>query len=377
MGYLQRAAFASRHRHSESTRAFVAHALPAPAMTERAHAGQKRAQVWQQRQLSPLGAKGVEKVGEQHLLNILAAMPEPDISSARRLDIRAVKAALQRLTRAPQAPWLHGEVARRMAQRLEIILLKPEVIVDWWGFLGAAEDLLAQAYPKAQRYVVEPDNNWVERSRAAGQRPWWTARRWARNASQVFEQGGDLPGNAQLIWSNMMLHMTADPPTLFERWQQLLRADGFVMFSCLGPGTLRELRSLYARLGWPAATPGFVDMHDLGDMLVQAGFADPVMDQETLTLRYDSPQALLAELRLLGGNTAPDRFKGLRTPRWRQELERELEVLRSPDGKLGLSFEVAYGHAFKAAPRLRANQTTTVSLDDMRTMVRKSHPPRS
>jgi malonyl-CoA O-methyltransferase len=114
-------------------------------------------------------------------------------------------------------------------------------------------------------------------------------------------------------------------------------------------------------------------MHDFGDMLVHAGFADPVMDQETLTLRWSSPRALLTELRAMGGNTAPDRAPGLRTPRWRDRLERELESLAAPDGTLGLSFEVAYGHAFKAAPRLRAGEATTVSLDDMRAMVRSSH----
>jgi malonyl-CoA O-methyltransferase len=114
-------------------------------------------------------------------------------------------------------------------------------------------------------------------------------------------------------------------------------------------------------------------MHDFGEMLVQAGFADPVMDQETLTLRWSNPRALLAELRTLGGNAAPDRFDGLRTPRWRARLERALESLAAPDGTLGLSFEVAYGHAFKAAPRLRAGEATTVSLDDMRAMVRSSH----
>jgi len=179
-----------------------------------------------------------------------------------------------------------------------------------------------------------------------------------------------LPATAQLVWANMMLHAVVDPPALFERWQQLLRVDGFVMFSCLGPGTLRELRALYAQLGWPPATPGFVDMHDLGDMLVQAGFADPVMDQETLTLQYDTPQALLDELRTLGGNTAPDRFAGLRTPRWRARLLRELEALRGRGGKLELSFEVAYGHAFRAAPRLRPGEATSISLDDMRAMVR-------
>jgi malonyl-CoA O-methyltransferase len=168
----------------------------------------------------------------------------------------------------------------------------------------------------------------------------------------------------------MMLHAVPDPPRLIERWHRLLAVDGFVMFSCLGPGTLRELRALYEGLGWPAPTPDYIDMHDLGDMLVHAGFADPVMDQETLTLRWDSAEALLAEVRMLGGNTAPDRFAGLRTPHWRARLLRELESLRGAGGKLGLSFEIAYGHAFKAAPRAKVGEESVVSLDDMRTMLR-------
>ena len=300
-------------------------------------------------------------------------MPAPTAQDARRLDATAVAAALRRLARVPQAPWLHGEVARRMAQRLEIIKLQPELVIDWWSSLGAGAALLRQAYPKAQHVSVEPDAAWVARNQAAqpAQR-WWSPQRW-RSVAPVLTSDDEVPGTAQLVWANMMLHAVVDPPALFERWQRLLRVDGFVMFSCLGPGTLRELRTLYERLGWPAPTPGFVDMHDLGDMLVRAGFADPVMDQETLTLRWNSPQSLLAELRTLGGNTAPDRAAGLRTPRWRGRLERELEKLAAPDGTLGLSFEVAYGHAFKAAPRLRAGQATTVSLDDMRAMVHSSH----
>jgi len=106
-------------------------------------------------------------------------------------------------------------------------------------------------------------------------------------------------------------------------------------------------------------------------MLVHAGFADPVMDQETLTLTWPTPQALLAELRTLGGNLSPDRYQGLRTPRWRQRLEEALRsMLAGSDGRLSLRFEIAYGHAFKALPRVQAGQPTTVSLDDMRSLVR-------
>jgi len=300
-------------------------------------------------------------------------MPDESDLRARRLDPVGVTAALRRLARAPEPPWLHAEVARRMAEKLQVILHQPERVIDWWSSLGAGAALLAQAYPKAQRVLVEPDATWAARSQEQARQPWWTPARWTGTPVNVVTDAASIPTGAGLVWANMMLHAVVDPTALIEQWQRLLRADGFVMFSCLGPGTLRELRALYERLGWPAPTPAFVDMHDFGDMLVHAGFADPVMDQETLTLRWSSPRALLAELRSLGGNTAPDRFAGLRTPRWQARLERELESLAAPDGTLGLSFEVAYGHAFKAAPRLRAGESTTVSLEDMRAMVRSSH----
>jgi len=297
-------------------------------------------------------------------------MSEAPSSAARRLDAAAVQHVLRRLAAQAQPPWLHGEVARRMAERLALIKLQPQRIVDWGAFLGASGERLAAAYPRAERIAVEPNEALLARSRAAGRLSWWSPRRWRGSSRPVLLQSDALPDQAQLVWSNMLLHAVQDPPALMQRWQQLLAADGFVMFSCLGPDTLRELRALYQRLGWPSPMADFVDMHDLGDMLVHAGFADPVMDQETLTLSWASPQALLAELRALGGNVSTERFAGLRTPRWRSRLEHELQTLAGPDGRLALRFEIAYGHAFKALPRVRTDQPTTVSLDEMRGLVR-------
>ena len=277
---------------------------------------------------------------------------------------------LRRLAKAEDAPWLHREVARRMAERLAIIRLQPQVVVDWWSWLGGGAPALAQAYPKALRVAVEPTPALLARSTAAQRLPWWSAQRWQGPAPTTQAEDAPLPEHVQLVWANMMLHAVVDPPRLFARWERSLAVDGFVMFSCLGPGTLRELRALYARLGWAIPTPNFIDMHDLGDMLVQAGFADPVMDQEVITLQWNDAAALLAELRSLGGNAAPQRGPGLRTPRWRDRLLRELEALAGPDGKLALSVEVAYGHAFRAPPRMRPGEVTKVSLQDMRAMVR-------
>jgi malonyl-CoA O-methyltransferase len=167
----------------------------------------------------------------------------------------------------------------------------------------------------------------------------------------------------------MLLHGVKDPPELFERWRQMLSPEGFVMFSCLGPGALRGLKDIYHRRGWPTHSIEFVDMHDLGDMLVRSGFADPVMDQETLTIQWDNPHALCDDLRLLGGNASPTRFGGLRTSRWLGSLHNELQILKNDDGKLSLEFEIVYGHAFKAPVLKPISVETRVPLEEMRRLM--------
>ena len=292
-----------------------------------------------------------------------------DPALARGLDPVAVHAVLRRLARAPSAPWLHAEVARRMAERLAIVRARPALILDWWSALGAGAGELRRLHPNASVIAIEPDASWAERSGTASHRPWWRIGGASSGASQVRQQDASLPDGVGLVWANMMLHAVLDPPALFERWEHALAPEGFVMFSCLGPGTLLALRRLYERLDWGAATPAFVDMHDLGDMLVRAGFADPVMDQEVLTLTWPDAAALLTELRSLGGNAAPGRVPGLRTPRWRARLLDELSALGGPDGRIAMDFEVAYGHAFKAAPRPRADEPAQVSLARVRSQL--------
>ncbi len=293
------------------------------------------------------------------------APPRP----SRPLHTEALDAIVRRMGRSTEPPWLHGEVARRMAERLGLVRLQPAELVDWWSFNGAGGALLRQAYPRARILHVEPLHAVRERTRAAATKRRWLPRLGA--AAHAWCDPQQVPaGSAGLLWANMMLHLSADPQATLGAWQRVLAVDGFLMFSTLGPGTLQGLRQLYARLGWPSPHAPFVDMHDLGDMLVQAGFADPVMDQEQLTLTWADADALLNELRSLGGNADPQRAAGLRTPRWRRRLCDELQQLRGADGRLRLDFEVVYGHAFRAAPKPKVAAQTSVALDDMRAMVR-------
>lgn len=287
----------------------------------------------------------------------------------------APAAALRWQHAAPAAsPWLHEEVGRRMEERLEWIKRSPAAWADWEPVRGGlqAHARIGQRYPQAKVLVVEP-----EPAREAVARERLGARGWRRllpgSAGPQF--GPVAPASVQMVWSNMLLHMQADPQALMRQWHEALAVDGFLMFSCLGPDTLRELRALYADLGWPPPAHEFTDMHDWGDMLVQGGFAEPVMDMERITLAFETPDRLLAELRELGANLHPGRFPALRGRRWHAGLRKALdERLRGADGQLTLTFEVVYGHALKPAPRARVGENTAVPIADMRAMLRGGRP---
>jgi malonyl-CoA O-methyltransferase len=269
---------------------------------------------------------------------------------------------------------LHEEVARRMADRLEWIRLAPQAWAHWEPVRGglAVQPALEQRYPQAECLLVEPEPARMPAVRAALERPWW--QRWGGPRRRIVEEVAE--GAVQMLWANMALHFALEPQALMARWHRALATDGFLMFSCFGPDTLRELHALYRELGWPPAGPQFTDMHDWGDMLVAAGFAEPVMDMERLTLTWETPQRLIEELRELGANLHPRRFPALRGRRWRDRLHEELTArLRGPDGRLALTFEIVYGHAIRPAPRLRVQPQTSVSVDDMRGLLRGGRKP--
>ncbi|WP_077034205.1 hypothetical protein [Pelomonas sp. KK5] len=293
-------------------------------------------------------------------------------SRPQHLDTPAVLRHARRLAAAPSGPWLHAEVAQRMAERLAIVKRQPARWLQWSAFIGNSGAALAEAYKGSSQLWVEPTAELLARSAAAA-RGGWLQRLTGGSKIAAAAPADVAPGQFELLWANMALHAHVDLPALLAQWQQALAVDGFVMFSCLGPDSFVELRPLFARHGWGRTAPEWWDMHDIGDLVVGAGFADPVMDQERIELTWTEPQKLLDDLRELGGNVAPDRFTGLRTPRWKKALLQALDrELRGPDGRLRLTLEIVYGHAFKAAPKLRVDAETRVSLEQMREMVRRS-----
>ena len=282
--------------------------------------------------------------------------------------------AAARWARLPQvrSAWLHEEVARRMEDRLQWIVTRPERWVHWEPLRGGleAQALLAKRYPSSECFVME-DAPMSPIARKRMTPAWWSPARWTGPGVHF-----DAPAQpVQMLWANMALHMAADPQALLARWHSLLDVDGFLMFSCLGPDTLRQLRAVFSAQGWPPPSHEFTDMHDWGDMLVSCGFAEPVMDMERITLTFSSAQNLLTELRELGRNLHPARFAGLRGKGWRDQLQASLgRSLAGPanDGRLVLTFEIIYGHAFKPQRKLSVRPETSLSLDEMRRSLAQS-----
>ncbi len=268
------------------------------------------------------------------------------------------------------SPWLHEEIGARMASRLSWIRLQPQQWLSWWPLHGGmtTHAQVQVQYPKATCFVTEASPQRERKALAILQGPWW--QRWFK-PSKV-KSTPPQAGQMQMIWANMALHLSDDPQALLKQWHQALDVDGFLMFSCLGPDTLRELRDVYAQQGWPPPSHDFTDMHDWGDMLVHAGFAEPVMDMERITLTYESPDRLLEELRQLGRNFHTQRFAGLRGRTWYQQLQGALLALASPqhDGRLVLTIEVIYGHALKPLPKIKMTGESVIALQDMRGLLK-------
>ena len=258
------------------------------------------------------------------------------------------------------------EVGRRLLERLQYIRLAPQLILDVGCGHGETRESLALQYPGAAWTGIDVSEQMLRRGGLGSMQH--RAIRWLRGAAthRVLGDAGSLPiasDRIDLLFSNLMLHWHPEPHTVFPEWRRVLKVGGLLMFSCFGPDTLKELRA--AARAMPAARPmPFVDMHDFGDMMVAAGFETPVMDAELMTLTYGSPQQLLHEIRSLGGNPRDDRSQSLISTKQARNLLDALDAQRGKDGRIGVTFEIAYGHAWK--PQTRVAGVTTITVDSVR-----------
>lgn len=267
-----------------------------------------------------------------------------------------------------------------MHERLELVKIAPQRVLDLGCGEGADLSELQEHYPDAQVLGLDASPAMLAAAHARQAAAlssvnrlltkWLPARMGGALAASPALLCGDfaqLPlgvNAADLVWSNLALHWHPQPDRVFAEWRRVLKVDGLLMFSCFGPDTFKELRAAFAQAGEAgASTLPFVDMHDFGDMLVNAGFSTPVMDMETITVTYDSVDKMMADARAHGGNPLTTRRRGLLGRNAWRRIRQTLEQSRRADGRMPLTFEVIYGHAFRPAPRTTAGGETIVRLD--------------
>ena len=247
-----------------------------------------------------------------------------DAALARRRFARAAKSAAD-------ASRLEREVGSRMLERLDYVKLQPRRILDAGSGAAREADALVRRYRGAELIALDYAQAVLPR---AGR----VARWLGRGVIPVCADFARLPlaaASVDLVWCNMSLQWANDPTAAFREFERVLAPNGLLMFSTLGPDTLKELRAAAGA----SRVHAFVDMHDLGDMLVAAGFSAPVMDMEFLSIDYGCGERLLDDLRSSGQTNARlDRPRGLASRQF-------LKGFR--DAPLRATYEVVYGHAWK------------------------------
>lgn len=268
------------------------------------------------------------------------------------LDKRAVRRSFDRAAATyDAAAVLQHEVSRRSLERLDFIRLQPRRILDAGCGTGNAWRGLASRYPGSRLIALDLAPGMLRQARACAP---WHQRLLRRLPAPVCGDLEHLPlksGSMDLLWSNLALQWTNALPQAFAEMRRVLAPGGLCMFTTFGPDTLKELRAAQAGTDSHVHGSGFIDMHDIGDLLVQAGFADPVIDMELFTLTYDSVKAVMRDLQSIGAhNAARDRPPGLSGKSWFAAVEHNYEQWRRDD-RLPATFEVIYGHAWCPQPR--------------------------
>lgn len=302
-------------------------------------------------------------------------------SESSGLDRKSVLRQFDRRVAVPDpADWLLREVESRMFERLELIRIEPACIVDVGCGLGAGLRSLSQRWPQAQAVGIDLSPRRAARAAAFQEAPLDSGlRRLLRQLSASRRTGPQacpphylaadthaLPfaaDSVDLLWSNLAFPWLDDPPAAIAEWYRVLRPGGLLMFTALGVDSFAGLRAAGLHL------PEWPDLHNVGDALVSAGFADPVMDTERLTVTWSEPAALLADLRALGGNALQSRTQGLITPAQRARRLDALCAQLRPEGEdapMTLGVELVYGHAWIGPRKPRRDGWVPVSFQPSR-----------
>ena len=262
------------------------------------------------------------------------------------IDRQAMRAAFEKAASSyDAAAVLQQEVANRLVERMDVMAMKPLSILDAGAGTGFVSQLLAERFPKAKITALDLAFNMLKQSKDKRS----FKQRWNKQFNYVHAEVENLPfadASVELIISGLTLQWCQDLAKVFKEFRRVLAPGGLLLFSSFGPDTLKELRQSWAEVDDVPHVNAFADMHDVGDALLQSGFADPVMDMEMLTVTYKDVKTVMRDLKQIGAhNVMQGRSHNITGKTKLQKMIQAYEQFRV-DGLVPVSHEIVYGHAW-------------------------------
>ena len=280
---------------------------------------------------------------------------EAKVNDSYHIDKARARASFGRAANTyDAAAILQKQVREEMLSRLDLVKLTPHTILDAGCGTGLASHALQKRFAKSQVISLDFALPMLQKTRSTNPNNGLMGQ--VKNLLGGAKQNllcadiESLPlasASVGLVWSNLAIQWCNDLDAALQEFHRVLQPESLLMFSTFGPDTLKELRIATSVPSGTTSVSRFLDMHDIGDAMVRAGFSAPVLDVERFTLTYDDVKSVMRDLKSIGAHNATyGRARGLLGRGFLQSLEANYEQFRV-EGKLPATFEVVYGHAWR------------------------------